>query len=145
MKQLTKCPKCGNQTYQDSQSRCLWPTCLFTPTPQAPKVQNSVPYDLKEGERQRDQALRQVGGHTPESYKAAFERCVADLARQGRDVTSEDVTARVGMPPAPTHPSAVGALMRAAAIRQGLHKVGRVKAQRTNQHATEIAVWGKGP
>ena len=97
-------------------------------------------WDLAEGERRRDEGMALVRGHTDEDYRSAFERVVGDFARQRRDFTSEDVTARIGQPP--NHPNAVGALTRASAVRVGAVKVGRRKAQRANQHATEIAVWG---
>lgn len=101
-----------------------------------------VPYDLAEGERLRDEALAKVQENAELEYRAAFARIVADFARMGRSFTSEDVTARIGMPPSGS-PNAVGALTRAAAMRHGFVKVGRTKAQRTNQHASEITVWGK--
>jgi hypothetical protein len=83
--------------------------------------------------------MTQVILHTDASYKEAFDEAVWSLAREGREFTSEDVTAIVGMPP--NHPNAVGALTRASAVRYGCEKVGRAKARRSNQHATEIAVW----
>lgn len=98
-------------------------------------------WDLEEGKRLRDEGMSLVTEHTIASYRRDFERIVRDFRSQRIDWTSEDVTARIGMPPG-THPNAVGAMTRAVAVRLGAEKIGRVKAQRSNQHATEIAQWG---
>jgi hypothetical protein len=99
-----------------------------------------VARDVLAGRAARDVALAQVGRHTPESYRAGFEAVVRDFWLARRSFSSEDVTERIGQPP--NHPNAVGALTRAVARSYGAVKVGRVQAKRTNQHATEIALWG---
>jgi hypothetical protein len=110
------------------------------PEPMKPWQGGPVKHDLVEGERLRDEAMTKVTDHAEVDYKDRFAQVVRDFVSQRREFTSEDVTARIGMPT--THPNAVGALTRSCAIRYGYRKVGRVKATRTNQHATEIAVWG---
>lgn len=97
-------------------------------------------WDLEEGKRRRDEGMAQAAENASERYREEFGKVVRDFREQHRDFTSEDVTARVGMPDA--HPNAVGAITRAMATRYGAVKVGRVKAQRANQHATEITLWG---
>jgi hypothetical protein len=97
-------------------------------------------WDLEAGEADRDAGMVKVIENTRPSYRDAFDTVVRDFRTQGQDFTSEDVTARIGLPPG--HPNAVGALTRAVATKYGAVKVGRRKAQRRNQHATEIAVWG---
>jgi hypothetical protein len=118
---------------------------LFPPDP--PKPDNRLPWqrsgswNLAEGKQLRDKGIAQVSANTPEEYRRLFACMVIDFRDLRRNFTSEDVTARIGFPPG-THPNAIGALTRSMAMRYGARKVGRTKAQRSNQHATEIAVWG---
>jgi len=98
-------------------------------------------FDLREGERLRDEGMAKVTGKVDKEYRAAFDQVVREFAATGLSFTSESITARIGFPSG-IHPSAIGALTRAAAVRYGAMKFGRVKAQRANQHATEIALWG---
>lgn len=97
-------------------------------------------WNLEEGKRLRDEGIAKVSDNTEQAYRDLFSFVVRDFKAHRRDFTSEDVTARIGLPE--NHPNAVGALTRGTAIRFGAVKVGRVKAQRSNQHASEIAVWG---
>jgi hypothetical protein len=100
------------------------------------------PLSLAEGERRRDIGMRAVTAHTPASWRAAFDAAVSRLLHQGhRRLTSEDVLALIGLPPADVHPNAIGANMRAAAVRHGLRNVGTVKAARIARHAGRITVW----
>ena len=70
-----------------------------------------------------------------------FDATVKALAMSRAPFTSEDVTAKVGLPPSGS-PSAVGARMTAAAKRGEIRKTGRrVQAQRPNQHAAELTEW----
>ena len=98
-------------------------------------------WDLEAGKAARDEGMAKVVSHTIVSYRQSFANVVRDFRSQRLDFTSEDITARIGFPP-DTHPNAIGALTRSTAMRFGAKKVGRVKAQRSNQHATEIALWG---
>jgi len=99
------------------------------------------PISVAEGERLRDE------GHAKVTWKPSakmwgvwFDRAVTDLLVHGRRrITSEDVIAVVGPPP--HNPNAVGAVMRAAAMRHNLRNVGTVKAARTARHAGRITVW----
>lgn len=68
----------------------------------------------------------------------AFDEELRRLARAGEPFTSEDVTAAVGQPPSS---GAVGARMAAAARRGTIVAIGHRKAERVNQHATEIKLW----
>lgn len=79
-----------------------------------------------------------VRGNTPLAYRAAFYGAVRDLLNEGTlQLTSEEVRARVGMPP--NHPSAVGALMAAAAKFYGLKRVGHRQAVGRHQHL--LTLW----
>ena len=100
-------------------------------------------WNLEEGKRLRDKGMARVLSHTELGWRGDFERVFHELIMQGRDITAEDVTARVGMPPSHVNPNAVGALFRGLCVRHRLTKVGRVKAQRASRHANEIVVWGK--
>jgi len=98
------------------------------------------PTSLAEGERLRDDGHARAHYSTSEAWKAAFEADALNLLRLGRKrITSEDVIARVGMPPG--HPNAVGAMMRGFAVRHSLRNVGTVKAARVARHAGRITVW----
>lgn len=114
---------------------------LFEPEPLPQLKPWQGGFNLEEGKRLRDEAMSRVTGNTSPEYRAVFSALVRDFKAQGRSFTSEDITARIGFPPA-AHPNAIGALTRSMAVRYGARKVGRIKAQRANQHATEIAIWG---
>lgn len=100
------------------------------------------PTSLAEGERRRDEGHDAV--LTPHGqalvWRIQFDDTLTRLLLAGRRrVTSEDVIAVVGQPP--HSPNAVGAVMRAAAIRHGLRNIGTVKAARVARHAGRITVW----
>jgi hypothetical protein len=99
------------------------------------------PISVAEGERRRDAGHVKVLDHeAAEHWAAAFEDAVVRLLVKGRRrITSEDVIELVGPPP--HNPNAVGAVMRAAAVRHNLRNVGTVKAARVARHAGRITVW----
>lgn len=118
--------------------------CPFEGTRQMFHVLNEAgPLDVHEGERRKDtgQALAARGTwDVREGWTARFNQAIRQL-RSGAALTSETVTAIVGMPPAGS-PSRVGALMTAAAKRGEIVKTGRmVKAERPNQHAAMLTEW----
>jgi hypothetical protein len=80
-----------------------------------------------------------------EDWTAAARRAIKWLAAQGRPFTSEDVTARTGLPsgaPGTNRNNAVGALMTSAAKAGLIAKTGeRVPSQRPTSHGAEIAQW----
>jgi hypothetical protein len=98
------------------------------------------PISVAEGERRRDEGHEAVMSNTPAVWAIRFDRAVTDLLVAGRRrITSEDVLAIAGPPP--HNPNAVGAVMRAAAVRHNLRNVGTVKAARVARHAGRITVW----
>jgi len=98
------------------------------------------PISVAEGERLRDEGHAVVLDHTPEEWANRFDRAVTSLLVLGRRrITSEDVIAIAGPPP--HNPNAIGAVMRAAAMRHNLRNVGTLKAARTARHAGRITVW----
>lgn len=98
------------------------------------------PISLEEGERRRDVGMARAWYATPDAWAAGFERALVALLKSGRTrVTSEDIVQRIGLPPG--HPNAVGAVMRACAVRHNLRNVGTVKASRVARHAGRITVW----
>ena len=77
-----------------------------------------------------------LGGEWPRR----FNRALRELARSGREFTSEDVTVKVGMSPA--HPSAVGSKMNAASKAGLIEWTGAMRqAERPNQHRALLKVW----
>lgn len=80
-----------------------------------------------------------------DDWTAAARRAIKWLAAQGKPFTSEDVTARTGLPSGATgtnRNNAVGALMSSAAKAGLIAKTGeRVPSQRASSHGAEIAQW----
>lgn len=99
------------------------------------------PISVAEGERRRDLGHVKVVDHeAAKRWALAFDRALgAMLVRGRRRVTAEDVIQVVGLPP--HSPNAIGAVMRAAAIRHNLRNVGTVKAARVARHAGRVTVW----
>lgn len=101
------------------------------------------PRDLPRGvalkEEGQDRAAN--GFSQRDGWGERFDAAVKALALTREPFTSEDVTAKVGLPPSGS-PSAVGARMTAAAKRGDIRKTGRrVAARRPNQHAAELTQW----
>lgn len=98
------------------------------------------PISLGEGERRRDEGTALVTAHTDEEWRGAFENYGGQLLRAGRTrITSEDIVAIVGLPPG--HRNAIGAAMRAFALKHNLRNIGTAKAARVARHAGRITVW----
>ena len=77
---------------------------------------------------------------TGEQWAERFDAALVELAQSGADFTSEDVTAKVGMPTRSS--GAVGARMNAAAKRGDITWTGQfTAARRANQHAASLRVW----
>ncbi len=86
----------------------------------------------------RDQGLKQVLKHTPESWVDAFEGRACDLLFAHGSFTAEEVVAFIGLPP--NHINAVGAVCRTYAKRNKL--VGSYeKATNPAAHARAIMRW----
>jgi len=97
------------------------------------------PIDLAEGERRRDEGHEAVIDPEAE-WVRNFEATLASLIRRGRKrITSSDVLEHVGLPPG--HRNAVGAIMRACAVRHNLRNIGTIKSARVARHAGRITVW----
>jgi len=99
------------------------------------------PISVAEGERRRDEGHAKVlDKQAAEEWANEFDRALVSILLSGRrKITSEDVIALVGLPP--HNPNAIGATMRAAAMRHNLRNVGTVKAARIARHAGRITVW----
>lgn len=129
----------------DQMSLSLVSSTSITPAPArgAEDGRNGPPErSLEAGRTERDEGLRVVRDHTPETWAERFDECAlrfAAMANGRREFTSEDVTEIVGQPP--NHPNAVGARMNALAKRGLIVKTGYRQAERPNQHATVIATW----
>ena len=81
----------------------------------------------------------------PEDWRDRFRQAVRDLAAERRPFTSEDVTARAGLPAGSVgtnRNNAVGALMTSAAGAKVIRKTGRrVPATRPSSHGAELTEW----
>lgn len=100
--------------------------------------------NLKEGLRLKERGMAVAETHTavlaPE-WSARVDATIKALALSRKEFTSEDVTARTGMPPVGSG-GAVGARMNAAAQRGVIVWTGRMAAaQRPRQHAALLKVW----
>ena len=97
------------------------------------------------GERLKEEGMHQAReAFDVQRWRAAFARAVEMLAAQGEPFTSEDVTARVGLPREvqQNRNSAVGAMMNGLAKRGIIRKTGhRVKSTLPQSHAREILEW----
>lgn len=90
------------------------------------------------GDDLRDEGVEAVLTSTDLEWRIAAERRIAALASSGEGFTSEDVTRVVGVPPSP---NAVGAVIRAAAVRGVIRPVGFTTATRPSQHSATLRVW----
>jgi hypothetical protein len=83
--------------------------------------------------------------HAPDDWLTRAKRAIAQLARESRAFTSEDVTQLAGLPSGDVKSNAnnaVGALMNAAARKQLIVKTGRrVPSTRVTSHAAELTEW----
>lgn len=81
----------------------------------------------------------------PDDWQGTFRAAVRDLARAGAPFTSEDATARAGLPTrhvATNRNNAVGALMTSAARAGVIRKTGRrVPSSRPSSHGAELTEW----
>lgn len=101
-------------------------------------MKTSTVHQIELGEWLRDQGLRQVLEHTPESWVEAFEYDACKLLGSQGSFTAEEVVSRIGPPP--NHLNAIGAVCRAYARRNDL--VGSYeKATNPAAHARVIVRW----
>jgi|SRR5262245_36291101 len=95
------------------------------------------------GEQLKLDGMQTAADAVPNWYELAYA-ALCDLARSGREFTSEDVTARVGLPRGEVETNrnnAVGALMSACARQGIIRRVGYRKAERSDLHAAVVGVW----
>ena len=103
----------------------------------APAVMALAPFAA---ERLKDEGMTLAAGASP-AYGTRFLDAIRAFP-MGKRLTSESVTALVGLPPNGSE-GAVGAWMNGAARKGLIRRVGFTKAQRANQHATMISEWEK--
>ena len=100
--------------------------------------------DLPLGRELRERGMARAEGTQAvlnPDWTARFDAEVQRLALTRQEFTSEDVTARVGLPPSGSG-SAVGARINAARTRGLIHWTGQVRqAERPNQHAALLRIW----
>lgn len=98
--------------------------------------------DVRDGERLRDAGMARTLTAEPdvEGWRSRFRDEVARRLREGdRELTSEEITEVVGLPPGSRN--RIGATMRAVALEYGLRDGGTCKASRVARHAGRVTVW----
>lgn len=82
---------------------------------------------------------------SPEDWRGRAREAIRELAKAGRPFTSEDVTARAGLPTGSVGTNlnnAVGGLMSSAATARVIRKTGRlVASSRPSSHAATLTEW----
>lgn len=73
-----------------------------------------------------------------ESWRSRASSTIRELAGAGRDFTADDVTFKVGRPPAPNE---LGAAFREAAAQGVIRHVGYKESARAERHGSRILVW----
>jgi hypothetical protein len=125
------------------------PCCSGHPHHPAPTyMEETVDADIEatvDGLTLKDQGQGLALDAADDDWTTAARRAIKWLAAQGKPFTSEDVTARTGLPSGATgtnRNNAVGALMTSAAKAGLIAKTGtRVPSQRPSSHGAEIAQW----
>lgn len=93
----------------------------------------------KNGETRKREGIEQANVQVDGDWAENFDLVLRELAESGLPFTSQQITAKVGLPPG--HPSAIGARINLAA-RQGLiTDVGVTKSRRDNRHASRVTIW----
>lgn len=90
-------------------------------------------------ELRREIGLQQAENHANELYKADFYGVGLSILNLNGSVTSEEITAQIGLPPG--HPSAVGACMSAFVRHHKLVVQRYEKGTRPQSHAAILARW----
>lgn len=90
------------------------------------------------GETLKQAGLALVDNHTPEAWKAEFQRAGRLMATGNYGFTAEEIVELIGSPP---HPNAIGAAMHALARELRLVRVGYRPAKRPSRHCGAVAVW----
>lgn len=125
------------------------PCCSGHPHHPAPTYMDEIVDDdieqVVDGLTRKEIGQEQALTGADDDWTAAARRAIKWLAAQGRPFTSEDVTARTGLPSGATgtnRNNAVGALMTSAAKAGLIAKTDtRVPSQRPSSHGAEIAQW----
>ena len=101
--------------------------------------QHKFEFDKPPNVTLRDAGVEQVIRNTPDDYRSSFRKVLGAMAADGRQFTSEDVTAVVGLPP--NNHNTVGALFLGAAKKGIIRKCGYRQSVRPERHAAVIALW----
>src|SRR5690348_11733679 len=132
------CAQPSGPTTKASQTRASASSAICPSS--TPYPANMKQPDLFEGEARKREGCERVLSHN-EEWKARFDADASFLLSLNMELTSEDIVARIGMPPG--SPNAVGAAMRAFAARHHLQVLHYRKSTRPTCHAAILAVWGR--
>ena len=95
--------------------------------------------------KSKDQAIAEVESHADPEWVAKANEALDILIKNNQEFTSDQVWKLLDswQVPRPHAPSAMGAIMRRAALAKRIKKTGRFipSAQSTN-HQRDVAVWG---
>lgn len=95
--------------------------------------------DPELGAKLKEQGMARADDNAGDAWRSRFDAALRELAEKGEPFTSEDVTAKSGLP---LTSGAVGARMNAAAKRGDIVWTGSiVTAKRANQHSASLRVW----
>lgn len=108
--------------------------------PTAPSLFDPVTRDLDSGRRLRDDGVRQASANTWGPWRVKAEAEVRRLAATGKPFSSDDVLEAVGEPPLSSK-NATPAVMRTAASRGEIRRVGSVQSRRPAARARWISQW----
>lgn len=134
------CTNCGHCHHGDL-TRTLDPSvymgrCLECNNGRFFRAEEIVPHDLEAGREAKHAGMARTETKHAD-YAWRFDQ---EIIRRtpGQELTSEDITAVVGVPPSS---GVVGARMNAAAKRGLIVRSGFRPAKRVNQHAALVSVW----
>ena len=108
---------------------------------------NLFDHQAEEARRRRDRGAVQAANAVHPYWKLAAEKALRDLARSGREFTSDDLHERVGHALG-GHREAMGALFLTAAKQEVITQAGYRKSTRPEAHGRILTVWcgtGKAP
>ena len=91
----------------------------------------------------RNEGIERVVDNTPEDYREAFRKAALELVAEGKLLTSEDITARCGMPP--NHCHAVGGLIWGLVSSGLIEPVEDAKSKVPTSHAARLRLYRGKP
>lgn len=96
---------------------------------------------MNKGEQLRERG-QQLALDAQPDWRTQADETIMQLARSGNAFTSEDVTARIGLPSVGTNKNnAVGAVIAVWARRGLIHDVGWTRTSNPQGHSRKLTIW----